>query len=417
MTERKRILFVDDEPNLLRGLRRMLYPMSNEWEMAFMESGKAALAELASKPYDVVVTDMRMPVMDGAALLAEVRSSYPEISRIVLSGHSEWETVMRVIGPAHQYLSKPCNPETLKTRLTRTFKLREILGSEKLRKIVSGMSALPAMPLAYKCLVEELNSKESSLDTVAGIISRDIGLSAKILQLVNSEFFGLAQKISSTAEAVSYLGLETVRALVLGIDLFANPDKSPPPNSHFRSIWHHGLITAVLARHIVQVEAGSREIADEAFTAGMLHDLGKLIIAENLPEEYEQIIELCQADPQISPLDIERQVIGATHADVGAYLLGLWGLPDPVVEAVALHHTPSHCPDRSFTPVSAVHVADYLARTLPGGDDHEPCPCELDSNYLRELGLLEHLNDWRILCQVTLEERLARELVLDSSPL
>jgi YesN/AraC family two-component response regulator len=220
----KHLLFVDDEPKVLQGLERQLRGMRNDWTMEFAADGARAMEIMENKPVDVIVTDMIMPGMDGAQLLAEVVKRHPKTVRIVLSGHADRDSVLRLVEPAHQYLSKPCDAEELRRAIGRAFALRELLANERLKQLASRLGSLPTLPALHTQLTDELRKDEPSLDHVTEIISKDIGMTSKILQLVNSAFFGLPQRISSAHEAVMYLGLSTVRALVLSIQVFSQYD-------------------------------------------------------------------------------------------------------------------------------------------------------------------------------------------------
>ena len=239
---KKRIIFVDDEPNLLKGLSRMLRPLREEWEMLFVGSGSDALAALEKDAFDVVVSDMRMPGMDGAQLLAEVAQRYPQIVRIVLSGHMDKEMIYRSVGRAHQYLAKPCDAARLKSTVARACTIRDSLADKFLKELVAGMKSLPSLPSLYIELVEYLQSPEASIQTVGKIIARDVGMTAKILQLVNSAFFGLSRKVGSPSQAVSLLGLDTIRALVLSVQAFSQFDETNLPGFHTESLLSKVLI-------------------------------------------------------------------------------------------------------------------------------------------------------------------------------
>ena len=217
----KRVLFVDDEALVLQGLQRSLRPLRNEWEMVFLDSAEAALAAMEQQPFDVLVTDMRMPRVDGAQLLQDVRERFPQTVRFVLSGHSDRETVMRAVVPAHQYISKPCDVEELKQKLARAFAIQEVLQDAALRRLVSQLPSVPSLPSLYVQITNALQAEEGSLSEVARIISQDMGMCARILQLVNSAFFGLPSRITSPAQAVSLLGFDNVQALVLSIGIFS----------------------------------------------------------------------------------------------------------------------------------------------------------------------------------------------------
>jgi putative nucleotidyltransferase with HDIG domain len=409
MPTRKRIIFVDDEPQILNGLKRRLSGLACEWDMIFVSSSASALEELSKANFDVIVSDMRMPDMDGAALLEQVRQHYPHMARIALSGHSEQELVMRALGPTHQYLSKPCNPELLKSTIKRACSLREVLSIPKLREIITGMTCLPSLPCSYRELTVELQSANSSLKRVAAIVSRDMSMTAKLLQLANSEYFGLSQTISCAEDAVNYLGLEVIRSLILTVNLFAELKAERADNNLFEELWAHSLMVAVCARQIVNAEQMGADMADQAFTAGLLHDIGGLVLALNLPEQRKSALELASKE-NIPIWQAERMILNTSHMEVGAYLLSLWGLPDPIVEAVAFHHEPSRCTELSFLPLTAVHAAECLQKTMQSHDLVEPGASQVDVTYLEFLGMTGRWPNWQILCEVTLEEGLSEEL-------
>jgi HD-like signal output (HDOD) protein len=399
----KHLLFVDDEPRLLDGLRRTLRPMREEWHMAFVESGEAALQALAKGPVDVVVTDMRMPGMDGAQLLAEVRTRSPSVVRIVLTGQSDKEATLRSVGQTHQCLSKPCVAEELQHTIRRALALRETLGSESVRVVVGRIDALPSLPTVYTDLVSEIESPTSSMESVAKIIARDMAMTTKVLQLVNSAFFGLPRTISHPAQAIGLLGLDTVKSLVLGVQVFSAFRGEPYVLGMIEKLWTHSVATGHLARAIAQSEQAPPHLVEIAFTAGLLHDIGVLVLAANLGESYQKILQA--AGSSETPLSvIEREQLGATHAEVGAYLLGLWGLGDGIVEAVAFHHAPTQCLHRAFGPLTAVHVASGLDQDTDAHSGPER-PSVVDGDYLASLGLADRLPHWRELGRLLFRRR------------
>lgn len=380
------VLFVDDDPNILQAMQRLLRPLRKEWRMWFAESGPQALAILEERSIEVVVSDMRMPWMDGAALLAEVHKRYPATIRIILSGYSEKETVMRSLAVAHQYLSKPCDPEVLKATIERVCALRNILDNETLRMFVASIPSVPSLPHLYAALVAELNRTEPSTKKVAGIIGQDIGMTAKVLQIVNSAFFSLKRRVSDTKEAIDLLGLETIGAITFGLGIISQFENIPGAEKRFGDLWAHCLEVGAGARRIaLRVDP---RIAADAYTGGMLHDVGEILLASNLPDEFGRVKKL-KTEENLSTIEAERRVLGADHAEVGAYLLGLWGLPRQVVEAVAYHHNPHNISANSFSALAAVHIADAY-------DVHQRLgqPLRLDTDYLAGLGILDNVEEW-----------------------
>jgi len=392
----KKILFVDDEPSVLQGLQRMLYGMRGEWDTSFAGSSLEALDLLESESFDVIVSDMRMPGMDGAQLLAEVRERYPHIVRIILSGYSDQETLLRSVAAAHQYLSKPCDVAKLKATISRACSLRTILGNDSVRRCISTLKSLPSLPSLYAELLEELRSSSCSIARVGEVIGSDMGMAAKVLQLVNSAFFGVSRQVSSLTQAVSLLGLETIKALVLSAQVFSQFEANKLPAHLANHLWNHSLATGAYARAIARLEGPDARTSDHAFMSGLLHDVGKLVLAINLLDRYIKALDLSEHD-HLPLAEAELRTLGVTHAEVGAYLLGLWGLPDAIVEGVAFHHCPGECPETSFIPLTAVHAGDILEHELhPDGTD---CVSKADAKYLDRLGLGKRFDAWRVACE------------------
>lgn len=385
------ILFVDDEPNILDGLQRMLRSMRREWQMSFAGGGMEALDVLKEKSVDVIVSDMKMPGLDGARLLAEVRERYPQIIRIILSGYSEKEMIMSSVGTTHQYLSKPCDPELLKSTVKRICALRDLLTDENLRRLVSQLPNIPSLPTLYTELLEELQKAEPSTRNVGKIVKKDIGMTVKILQIVNSAFFGLQRRISDSNEAIEFLGLDTISSLTLGLGIISQFEKNGVSTRSLSNLWEHSIAVGALAAKIAHNE--NPTVAVDAFTAGLLHDIGEVVLAVNLPDQFVKAQQIVEAE-KIPRLEAERQVFGTSHAEVGAYLLGLWGLPTQVVEAVAYHHVPGKSLTDTFTALTAVHIANALQPSVNSENSMSSNP-PLDAEYLMKLGIAEKVPQWQ----------------------
>ncbi len=395
----KRIIFVDDEANVLEGLRRMLFFMSDEWEMEFVQSGEDALEAMKEKPFDVIVTDMCMPGMDGTELLAQVKRLYPQTVRFVLTGHADDETALRTVDMAHQFMSKPCDSHELQALLQRALSLRQRLDDESVRQLVGSLESLPSLPKLYSELLDELLSPDASVRVVGRIIGKDVAMSAKVLQLVNSAFFGLRSEVTDLVQAASLLGLETIKSLVLMIGTISNTSDGRLPSSFsLDEAARHSMAVAARAQAIARTLTGDKHQVQNAFTAGLLHDVGKLVLAANCRNEYSKVLSRVN-EGETTLWEAEHAVFGSTHSEVGAYLLGLWGLPDAIVEAVAFHHVPGLCAEESFGTLTAVHVANCLEH------EHEDHVYEgqrrsqpVDTEYLARLGLDDRLSEWRVIC-------------------
>lgn len=385
----KRLLFVDDETMVLDGLRRALHGMQKEWEMHFVDNASAALQALDKELYDAVVSDMRMPLMDGAQLLEQVKQRYPDVVRMILSGQSSREAVYCSIAPAHQFLSKPCDPQELVARLSQAFAMRDLLSNQSIKTVISRLRSIPSLPTLYLELTAALRSEEPSLAQIAKIISKDVGMEAKILQLANSAFVGASGRVSSLVQALSLIGSETVRTLVLSVHVFSQLDSNAQAVASLPALWDHSVAVSSLAQRIASSEGCAKAMVEESFTAGLLHDIGKVVLLAEMPREYHQIFEKNSGANQ--HLELER--LGCTHAEVGAYLMSIWGLPLPLVHAVAFHHHPSDTAETQFSSLTAVHAANAIASATDVSLlNHD---IELDLNYLDRLGLREKEALWR----------------------
>jgi putative nucleotidyltransferase with HDIG domain len=361
-----RILFVDDEVKILEGLKRMMWLQRREWEMAFAPGGEAALTMLEACPFDVIVSDMRMPEIDGAALLEIVREKYPNALRFILSGYTELEASYRAVPVAHQFLLKPCDPDALRAAIQRATSLVSVLNSKMLAGMVGSLRDLPSLPRACVELRQLLSDPDVAIDKVVRVVEQDVGISAKVLQLVNSAFFGVTREISDIKTAVNYLGVSLLQNLVLSVEIFRMIQPKRVASGFSINEFHaHSQLTARIASGIGR----SLKLPDAVVAAALLHDVGMLVIAEKSPEHFARAIKGMQQERK--PLfKVEEDLIGVSHAEVGAYLLSIWGLPAPVVEAVAFHHHPERLQQDQPDMVSAVYLSNLLAHQHAGDKEN-----------------------------------------------
>ena len=357
-----RVLFVDDEPRVLEAIERTLFQMDVDWDVHFAEGGPAALLELEQARFDVIVSDMRMPGMDGAALLTQVCEKYPYVARIVLSGQTDEAAAFRVVRVAHQFLAKPCASEALQRVIERTRELRNWLSEERLQAAVGRIDRLPSTPRLFTELSRALDDEAASADTVAAIVRQDPAMSSKVLQVVNSSFFSSSgSPVSDVRAAVVRLGMKTIRNLALAIGAFdAVGKQSQQSSASLDALQKRSLAIGQLAGRIAQGIADT----DAAFMAGLVCDVGELIPTA-APD----------AEPEPTDRSTPQPTEAVTHAELGAFLLGLWGLPFPIVEAVANHHAPQrNAHDRLGLPQIV-----WLAACLVQGTEPDP-------EYLKRIG-------------------------------
>jgi putative nucleotidyltransferase with HDIG domain len=386
----KRILFVDDEVSILDGLRRILRPMRKKWEMAFASSGESALAVLDEAAFDVVVSDMRMPGMDGAALLELIREKSPGTLRIILSGYTELQASLRAVPVAHQFLLKPCDADMLSASIARATSLNDVLNSRMLTNLVGSLRDLPSSPRVFAELKAALTEPNVATEKIVHIVEQDVALSAKLLQLVNSAFFGLARDVVDLNTAVGCLGVPILHDLVLTLNLFRPFTLDEfVTEDYLEGFQRHALLTAAIASRIVRDRKQSPAVIQAAF----LHDVGKLVIAERTPAHFARARIQSESEDKAF-FETEEKLTGISHAEVGAYLLSLWGLPHPIVEAIAHHHHPQRATPEGLDTVVTVYLANLLAHEKKAAEKRTRPPA-IDMEILQKCGIADQVPGWR----------------------
>lgn len=351
------ILFVDDEPSILNGLRRSLRPMRNEWDMEFFSSSIEALARAKEKIFTVVVSDMKMPELNGAQLLNEIRNVTPGSIRIVLSGQANLDAVLSVAPVAHQYLSKPCNTDELKKIITRATKLRGMLQEKHIREHASCLNSLPIQISSYEKFSEELENEDVCKQKLIEIAMTDIALASKLLQLSSTEFFCNRKASVSIEQAIECIGTTCLKRLWFDHDCFIKFQGSKFVESCLSQVNKHSQEVSVLAEQIALSRTSDMPLIQRSKTAGLLHDAGKLLLLALETELYSTILDASQKN-STELREMEVKFFGESHPEVGAHLLGLWGLDKTIIEAVAYHHTPEINIDSNLSPATVVHMAN-----------------------------------------------------------
>jgi HD-like signal output (HDOD) protein len=385
----RRVLLVDTVPATLAQLQQALRQLRPQWDTAAATAPAAALSLLAQHRYDAIVSDIGVPVMDGPQLLAEVRDRHPNVVRLCLSDNPDDDAFLRAQPVTHQFLSKPCNAEHLCDVLERICALRDILQHPTIHELIGNLKALPATPQTFQALSAAIAQPNVHAADIAQIVSTDTALSVKVLQLANSAFYRRGVPVTSIQTAISYAGLEMIKSLALSACVFSALDASPTAIKRLQDLQGRSLRKAHFARMLLRE---SRH-AEEAFTAALLLDIGQAVLALSAPEKFEQMMELARSSGRAWH-EVELEVFGAAHPEVGAYLLGLWGLPLTLIEAVAYHHTPSRVQHAHTSVLAAVHVSDAIVDAT--ADRPAKLLDRLDASFVARTEVSRCLSAWNI---------------------
>ena len=395
----KRILFVLGNAAALPKFERELKNLNPEWRCCLVAGAAAALQSAATEgPFDAVITDLQLLGSDGIDLLNQITKTSPVPIRLVRCAASERALLKNVSGPAPQPIAEDAGTEAIHAALERGFILSEWMSDEGLKTLLPRIRQLPSLPTLYTQVMGELQKPDGSIDVVAKLIAQDPVMTAKMLQVVNSPYFALTQQIIDPADAVMFLGTERTKSLILLAKVFSQFDEGKCAGFSVEALWQHSMAVGAFARAIAMTQTRDAKLADVAFTAGLLHDVGKLFLGANLPTEYSQI--LAQAERRsVAVRVVEQEALGATHAELGASLLGTWGLPLAILKGIAWHHAPRRSRDSAFSVVTAVHVANVVDYEKQGRKASEQGSW-LEDDYLEILGLSEEVNRWRTVCGV-----------------
>ncbi len=403
MTETVRILFVDDEPNILSGLKRLMRNMRDQWDMSFCSSAPEALAAFEKAPFDVIVSDMRMPGMEGAQLLELVREKYPGTIRVILSGYADSESVLRTVGPAHIYLAKPCDPQLLQEAIVRPLSLRAYLNSHELRTLLAGLNNLPSLPDVFVRLSSELLFENSSAASVSEIIASDLAMTAEVLRLTNSAYFSTAMKVTTPLQAVRTLGTEIIQSLVLRIGIFRQFQGSSAVGALLKRVNEYSMKVSKLAELIAKTEGVDHALVTQALCTGMLSPIGILVLLDAKGGDYRKIIEESTSHEDLCQRETAHY--GVNNHLIGAYLLSLWGFSEDIIEAVAMSPNPSQTQGNENFVLTALHAALSLGPHFlilkEGASDVQEL---LDMEYLKRVGRDDRIPVWRELAE-TINER------------
>ena len=366
-----KVLFVDDEPHILRSIQRLI--MRRPYEALYAESGKGALKILETTLVDAVVSDMMMPTMNGYDLLQKVKELYPSTARIILSGFAEAKIIQNAVmqGVATAYLLKPLEIEVLVSILKQCQTMRDHLNDTNVRNAILSAGPLPVLSQRRKDLLS-LVEADSSAGDIARAVEMDSAVSTNILRLANSAFYGHKASVGSIKDAIVFMGVGAVKSILWALSIIDEKALGPNATIRLRRLQDNSALVNRLMNALYH-KLNGRLIPDAARSMGLVHDMGMFLMEIRMPEQMSQIAEalVTGPEPTPSPIDMEKNVFGAGHAEIGGYLLDLWSFPRICVAAALYHHHPvqDHLSIEEQRLLSILHLVDRYAWKKFGNPD------------------------------------------------
>ncbi len=386
----RRILVADADPKAADEIRQLL---GAAWNVVGVATGPGALFQMQKQVCDVIVADLDLPELNGAEVLDLIRIAHPRAIRFLAATEVQKQRAMCHVAGGNQFLPKPFDTATLKATVERCLAADQGIINNSMRELIGRIRSFPTIPSLYLEVVSALSNPTATTAEVGGIVAKDMAMTTQLLQMLNSAYFSFPRTISDPAEAVGLLGFETVKSLVMSVKLRSQYDKIKPVYFSIDNVWRHSTNVAHLAKQLADLETGDNAMAAAAFTAGLLHDLGKIILAANFDSQYSGAHAIARKN-QLQLCEVESDIFGANHGQIAAYLFSLWGMLPGVIDAASLHHHPYRCAERTFNALTAVHVANALDHESNADPDDLPIPL-LDMSYLEELGLTHRVPEWR----------------------
>ncbi len=351
----KTILIVDDELQILKSLRRLF--LDADYDLICVQSGEAALEALFENPVDLIISDMRMPEMDGLELLSRVKKDYPGVIRIILSAASDEKPILKSIqkGIAMIYIMKPWSNNDILRTVDRIFETESLLNNGNLLKEFNNISELPTLKSSYRRIVD-MTENDADLGDITAAIELDQSIATKILHIANSAYFGV--KTGSVKQAVLFLGFNNLRSVIVSTSFFDSM-RIPADSMDFaRQLQNHAYLTNKIMHQIFKQHL-HKEVPEQASAAGLLHNIGMIFMLSHFGEKFGSVIKNSGGEGDL--VSLEKGEFPVSHAEAGGFLLRWWEIPYPIVEAALYCHQPMN--ESVIYPelVSTVHIAQKYA--------------------------------------------------------
>lgn len=385
-----RILIIDQDPDALENYRQSLASKSSTWTVITACSEEEGLAMAEESAPDIVVASLGLNDGKGLKTLSKIVDLAPLVHPFIAAEESAKSDLEEAFRGGCHFLPRPCPPDQLLLAFQHCLAIESWLENPVVKELFSQRNSFEILPPVYLRIAKALQSSNTTLESIAEIIRADLALSSKILETVNSSFYGFDQGISEIPQAVAILGLDSIKHMALAIQLFDRERYSAEHRALVEELWHHSQAVAVAARRIVLFETEDVRAAEEAYSAGLLHDIGKLVLLDMVGDLYIEAQRLAR-EQSIPAWRAEIATIGCDHAETGAYLLARWGLPQILSETAALHHRPANSYSAGFSTFAAVHAANAIVRKRKNPNHFDAKPYQ---EYLEEIGKAESWPDW-----------------------
>ncbi len=335
--------------------------MDSEYEIFTAASGNEALEILTVEKIDMVITDMRMPEMNGYQLLQKVKELHPSSLRIILSGYAEKNTILEALQKniAKLYILKPWENDKLIRLVDQLFETENILRDSNLLGLINNVDDLPTLKNSYFHIMDLIDN-DADITKISGAIERDHSITTKILHIINSAFYEV--KTGSVQQAIAYLGLATIRNILLATAIVDSFNMRDRYGTRLEILWRHAFICSKIV-NVIYEKLLVRKLSEHEVSAGLLHNIGIVLLLTLYPEKYIEIFHRAEQEQQ-SLLQMEQKFLNVTHQQTGGYLLRWWGLPQPIIEAALYHHTPFAPGIIHHELICAVNIAQHYATVI-----------------------------------------------------
>ena len=368
----KKILIVDDEVQILKALSRMF--LETDYEIFTAENGMEALKLIEASEIDMVISDMRMPILDGYQLLSIVKEKYPKIIRIILSGYAEEKPMFRALlhNVAKLYVFKPWNNTELLDNINKLFTDDIVLNSEDLVNSIKAFDCDCEMPENCKDLVKLI--EEENMDALVSQLEAETVISSLLIQVGKSAVYGVMP--NTVKQAAHYIGLHNLKSFIHWACVISNTKQSDDISDQPELLWQHAYLTNRIFLFLYETFF-HKQPPEATMFAGLMHNIGLIVLSKNLQSNGTLRKGALTVD-DYAKLDLEEYEFN--HQEIGGYLLDMWDIPFPMYEVAIYHHRPTSPSIVNNELVSCVHIAQHYAWVCLGASVSEAVADEVFHN-------------------------------------
>lgn len=364
--------------------------IDSSWSVNIADNTKDAVDFVRGNDIDVIICDDEVADSKGLDVISSCSHERPGVLSFLRKSNSPTKEESIALSEKKVFvLPENLEEEGIYSHISRRVLLKSLSENLNLLSVIRKMKKMPTIPQLYHQITRELRKEDGSIEFVAGLISKEPSMATRILKAVNSPAYVLGYEITEVVHALLFLGKEATQAQILADSVFNSYPNQSVAGLNLQEVWKHSINVSAIARRISMSIDSNKKSAEIACTAGVVHDLGKVLMATNLPDHYQQAVNYAKEE-RVPLVQAEEKVFGTNHAQVAASLMGLWSIPFRILNSVAYHHNPTGTMKKPPTSAMALYIADGFENAK----SKNVLGQNIDENIIEDWGFTDQFEDW-----------------------